>query len=395
MKWGFHMSDTNPNKLPLYIAATSLIVLLVLAGLSTFIYIQTQSELSDLRERMTELQSRIELVDNSGGNGVRDQKVYALTEESVVRVLNKQMGLDGLEPAASGSGFIYDKKGNIITNNHVIEEAETIEVTFHDGETVKAVLIGADPYSDLAVLKVETSQDRLKQVTLGNSSELLVGETIYAVGAPFGLSWSLTKGIVSQIGRTLPTSGGYSVVGVIQVDAAINPGNSGGPLLNNLAEVVGVNTAIQSETGMFSGVGFAIPSVLIQKVVPSLIEKGRYDHSWVGIAGSDVTPSIAEEMDLLEARGFLVISVVEDSPAERAGIRSGNRTEVVDGRNMTLGGDVITHIDNKTVRKLEDLLAYLEYRTEPGDKIILKVIRDGQKLDIEVTLGVRPPPQTE
>jgi len=389
------MSDTNTSRLPLYIAATSLIVLLVLAGLSTFVYIQTQSELSDLRERMTEVQSRIELIDGSGSNGVRDQKVYALTEKSVVQILNKQTGLDGLEPTASGSGFIYDKKGNIITNYHVIEEAETIEVTFLDGETVKAVLIGADPYSDLAVLKVETSQEKLKQVTLGNSSELLVGDTIYAVGAPFGLSWSLTKGVVSQIGRTLPTSGGYSVVGVIQVDAAINPGNSGGPLLNSLAEVVGVNTAIQSETGMFSGVGFAISSVLIQKVVPSLIEKGRYDHSWVGIAGSDVTPSIAEKMDLTESRGFLVISVVEDSPAERAGIRSGNKTEVVDGRNMTLGGDVITHIDNKTVRKLEDLLAYLEYQTEPGDKIILRAIRDGQILDIEVTLGVRPPPQTE
>ncbi|MCK5626853.1 trypsin [Candidatus Bathyarchaeota archaeon] len=389
------MSDTNTSRLPLYIAATSLIVLLVLAGLSTFVYIQTQSELSDLRERMTELQSRIELIDGSGSNGIRDQKVYALTEKSVVQILNKQTGLDGLEPTASGSGFIYDKKGNIITNYHVIEEAETIEVTFLDGETVKAVLIGADPYSDLAVLKVETSQEKLKQVTLGNSSELSVGDTIYAVGAPFGLSWSLTKGVVSQIGRTLPTSGGYSVVGVIQVDAAINPGNSGGPLLNSLAEVVGVNTAIQSETGMFSGVGFAISSVLIQKVVPSLIEKGRYDHSWVGIAGSDVTPSIAEKMDLTESRGFLVISVVEDSPAERAGIRSGNKTEVVDGRNMTLGGDVITHIDNKTVRKLEDLLAYLEYQTEPGDKIILRTIRDGQILDIEVTLGVRPPPQTE
>ncbi|MGB6681211.1 MAG: trypsin-like peptidase domain-containing protein [Candidatus Bathyarchaeia archaeon] len=389
------MSDTNTSRIPLYIAATSLIVLLVLAGLSTFVYIQTQNELSDLRERMTELQSRIELIDGSGSNGIRDQKVYALTEKSVVQILSKQMGVDGLEPTASGSGFIYDKKGNIITNNHVIEEAETIEVTFLDGETVKAVLIGADPYSDLAVLRVETSNERLKQVTLGNSSELLVGDTVYAVGAPFGLSWSLTKGVVSQIGRTLPTSGGYTVVGVIQVDAAINPGNSGGPLLNSLAEVVGVNTAIQSETGMFSGVGFAIPAVLIQKVVPSLIEKGRYDHSWVGIAGSNVAPSIAEKMDLPEAKGFLVISVVEDSPAERAGIRSGNRTEVVDGRNMTLGGDVITHIDNKTVRKLEDLLAYLEYRTEPGDKIILRVIREGQILDIEVTLGVRPPPQTE
>ncbi|WP_455278302.1 S1C family serine protease [[Eubacterium] cellulosolvens] len=389
------MSDTNTNKLPLYVAATSLIVLLLLAGLSTFVYIQTQNELSDLRERMTELQSRIELIGGSESNGIRDQKVYALTEKSVVQILNKQMGLEGLEPAASGSGFIYDKNGHIITNNHVIEGAENIEVTFLDGETVKAVLIGADPYSDLAVLRVETSQERLKQVTFGNSSELLVGDTIYAVGAPFGLSWSLTKGIVSQIGRTLPTSGGYTVVGVIQVDAAINPGNSGGPLLNSLAEVIGVNTAIQSETGMFSGVGFAIPAVLIQKVVPSLIDKGRYDHSWVGIAGSDVIPSIAEKMDLQEARGFLVISVVEDSPAERAGVRSGNRTEIIDGRNMTLGGDIITHIDNQTVRKLEDLLAYLEYRTEPGDKIMLRVIREGQILDIEVTLGVRPSPQTE
>jgi len=388
------VSDLRSEKLPIYLASISFVVLLVLSGTLVYVYVQTQSQLTDLQGRLESLQSRLELFGRGDEEEVRAHQVYVLVEESVVQVLNRKMGLNGLEPSARGSGFLYDKDGHIITNNHVVEGADAIEATFLDGTTAKASLVGTDPYSDLAVLRVDVSSERLRPVTLGNSSKLLVGEAVYAVGAPFGLGWSLTKGIVSQIGRSLPATGGYLIPGEIQVDAAINPGNSGGPLLNGLGEVVGVNTAIQSETGVFSGVGFAIPSNLVRRAVPSLIQMGRYDHPWLGVAGTDVTSSIAEKMNLSETRGFLVMSVVEDSPAEKAEIRGGNRTEMIEGSNMSIGGDVITHIDGRPVRRLEDLLVYLEYSKTPGERVVLDIIREGQAITVEATLGVRPPPSS-
>ena len=388
------MSETRSDKTPVYIAAISLVVLLIVSGSFTYYYVQTQNQLVNLQTKVENFQTRLELLGRGEDQGVGAHQAYALVEKSVVQVLNKQIGENGLKPAASGTGFVYDVDGHIITNNHVIDQADAIEVTFLDGVTLKASLVGVDPDSDLAVLNVKSVRERLSPVILGNSSNLQVGEAIYAVGAPFGLSWSLTKGIVSQIGRTLPASGGYSIPGVIQVDAAINPGNSGGPLLNGLGEVIGVNTAIQSDTGVFSGVGFAIPSNLVKKVVPSLVRTSRYDHPWLGVAGTDVTPSIAEEMNLPEARGFLVSSVVENSPAEKAGIRRGYRMVVVEGRNITIDGDVITHMDGKPLRKLEDLLTHLEYDKKPGDRVILNIIRDGKPITLEATLGVRPPPSS-
>jgi len=386
------MSETASNKLPVYLVTVTLVILLVLGGTLAYVYVQTQSQLVSLQGRLENLQSRLELVTRSSNAGLEANQVYVLAEKSAVQVLNKKIGENGLEPSASGTGFTYDTDGHIITNNHVIEGADSVEVTFLDGTTVKASIVGTDPYSDLAVLKVQTQSERLKPVTLGNSSRLLVGERVYAVGAPFGLSWSITEGIVSQIGRTLPTSGGYSIVGVIQVDAAINPGNSGGPLLDSIGEVVGVNTAIQSETGAFSGVGFAIPSNLLKLVVPSLIRTGHYDHAWMGVAGTDVTPSMAEKIGLSEARGFLVTSVVKDGPAEKAGIRGGSRVEIIEGSNISIGGDVITHIDGKVVRKLEDLLTHLEYSKRPGERTVLDIIREGKATTVEVSLGTRPPP---
>ncbi|MBS7622492.1 trypsin-like peptidase domain-containing protein [Candidatus Bathyarchaeota archaeon] len=388
------MNCTSSNKMSIYLAVIALVSILVTGCAFTYIYFQTQTQLVSLQEGYEELRSRLESLSIASGTGLEAHQIYVLVENSVVQVMSKKIGENGLEPEASGTGFTYDADGHIVTNNHVIEDADSVEVTFLDGATVKASIVGTDPYSDLAVLKVQTRAERLKPVILGDSSKLLVGEKVYAVGAPFGLSWSLTQGIVSQIGRTLPASGGYSIPGVIQVDAAINPGNSGGPLVNRLGEVVGVNTAIQSETGVFSGVGFAIPSNLLRLVVPSLIRTGSYEHAWIGVAGSDVTPSIAEKMGLPEARGFLVISVVEGGPAERAGIRGGERVEIIEGRNMSLGGDVITHIDGKVVRKLEDLLTHLEYSKRPGEVAVLEIIREGKTTTLTVTLGTRPPPSS-
>jgi S1-C subfamily serine protease len=385
------MSENRHDKLSLYLVTISLVVSIVLAGSFSYFYIQTQSQLVSLQERLESQQSRLELLRTGSNQETDAPQVYALVERSVIQIVTKKAGRIGLEPFATGSGFVYDLDGHVITNNHVIESADTIEVTFLDGTTVRASVAGTDPYSDMAVLNVRASREMLKPVILGNSSSLRVGETVYALGAPFGLSWSIAQGIVSQIGRMLPVSGGYSIPGVIQVDAAINPGNSGGPLLDSLGEVVGVNTAIQSETGVFSGVGFAIPSNLVKKVAPSLIRTGRYEHPWLGAGGMDVTPSIAEKMNLPEARGVLVSSVVKNGPADKAGIRGGNRTEIIDGINMSIGGDVITHMDGIVIRKFQDLLVYLEYSKRPGERTILTIIREGKVVTLDVTLGVRPP----
>jgi S1-C subfamily serine protease len=278
-----------------------------------------------------------------------------------------------------------------VTNHHVVSGADAIEVTFLDGTTLKATLVGSDPYSDLAVIKIE-ARKTLVPVVLGDSSELYVGETVLAVGNPFGLSGSMTKGIVSQLGRTLQTSGNYLIVGVIQVDAAINPGNSGGPLLNLKGEVVGVNTAIASMTGEFAGIGFAIPSNLVKKVVPAIISQGYYPHPWLGISGLDVTPAIAEAMNLPNATGFLVTEVLKGSPAAEAGLRGGTNVAVIEGVKVPIGGDVIVGVDQIRVRQLLDLLVYLEYQKNVGDQVKLRIIRDGVEEELTVRLGERPPP---
>ncbi|RMF32388.1 MAG: PDZ domain-containing protein [Candidatus Nitrosothermus koennekii] len=293
-----------------------------------------------------------------------------------------------------GSGFVYNEQGYIITNNHVIEGADKITVTFPDGISYNAELIGRDPFTDLAVIKVNADADKLKPLMLGDSSSLRVGEQVAAIGNPFGLSSSMTSGIISQLGRLLdvPNAGGFVIPDVIQTDAAINPGNSGGPLLNMRGEVIGVNTAILSRTGEFAGIGFAIPSNTVKKVVPALIEEGRYKHPWLGVSGSDLTPELAELMGLKEARGFLVMSVVKDSPADKAGIRGGDREVRIDGNLYAIGGDVIIGIDDREVRGISDILIYLQREKSVGDEVRLKIIRDNNIMEVTVILEERPNP---
>ncbi|MCD6503912.1 trypsin-like peptidase domain-containing protein [Candidatus Bathyarchaeota archaeon] len=315
--------------------------------------------------------------------------IYNLTKNSVVLIKVTSITPFG-RSVAEGTGFVYDKEGHIITNNHVVESGGKITVRFIDGTTVNAGLVGRDPYSDLAVIKVDVSEEKLCPLPLGNSSKLVVGEPVYAVGNPFGLSCSITEGIVSQLGRQLKTKGGYLIVDVIQTDAAINPGNSGGPLLNRFGEVVGVNTAIYSYTGTFSGVGFAIPSNLVRKVVPSLIEKGYYEHPWIGVAGLDVTPEIAKLMGLKEPKGFLVTSVMKGSPAEEAGLRGGNQAVVIEGEEVVIGGDVIIGIDGREIRGINDILIYIERYKNVGDNVTLTIIREGRETEVPLTLGARP-----
>ncbi|MEM2864835.1 MAG: trypsin-like peptidase domain-containing protein [Candidatus Bathyarchaeia archaeon] len=382
------------------------VLLIVVSSVSAYFYLDVnnryrvlQRENSELQGRIGELQSRLnrlEALTNITGRGSEpdvSSQIYKLIEPSVVKVTVRSWTLLGLTSYGEGSGFVYDSTGHIITNHHVVSGADAIEVTFLDGTTLKAALVGSDPYSDLAVIKVE-SRKTLIPVVLGDSSKLYVGETVLAVGNPFGLSGSMTKGIVSQLGRTLPTSGNYLIVGVIQVDAAINPGNSGGPLINLRGEVVGVNTAIASMTGEFAGIGFAIPSNLVKKVVPAIINQGYYPHPWLGISGLDVTPSIAEAMNLPNATGFLVTEVLEGSPAAEAGLRGGTNVAVIEGSKVPIGGDVIVGVDQIRVRKLLDLLVYLEYEKNVGDLVKLWIIREGSEREVTVRLGERPPPQT-
>ena len=316
-------------------------------------------------------------------------EIFEKSESGVVRV-NVQRSDENIIPAGVGSGFVFDKKGHIITNAHVVEGATKVVITFLDGRSYNAEIIGVDAFTDIAVIKVNADLSLLHPLSLGDSSNLQVGEPIAAIGNPFGLSGSMTSGIVSQLGRLLPSGSGYSIPDVIQTDAAINPGNSGGPLLNMRGEIVGINTAIQSATGEFTGVGFAVPSQTMAKIVPSLIQDGEYKHPWIGIQGRDIDPDLANVLGLKDAVGFLVITVVPDSPASKAGIRGSENTEEVGGIQYPVGGDIILAVDGVEVRKISDILIHLQRGKSVGDEMVLEILRDGRTTNFTITLGERP-----
>jgi len=316
-------------------------------------------------------------------------EIFEKSESGVVRVnVQRSETVDG--DGGLGSGFVFDKKGHIVTNAHVVNDAKKIVVTFLDGRSYNAEIIGTDEYTDLAVIKVNVDLKLLHPLPLGDSSNLKVGEQIAAIGNPFGLSGSMTSGIVSQLGRLLPSGSGYSIPDVIQTDAAINPGNSGGPLLNMRGEVVGMNTAIQSTTGEFTGVGFAIPSKTIVKIVPTLIEKGEYKHPWIGISGRDIDPDLAKVLGLKDAVGFLIVTVVENSPASKAGLIGSEKTIQVQGVNYPMGGDIILSVDEIEVRKIDDLLVHLQRAKSVGDEMVLEILRDNRTTNVIIILQERP-----
>ena len=316
-------------------------------------------------------------------------EIFEKSEPGVVRVnVQRDEVLEGVNGV--GSGFVFDKKGHVITNAHVIDNAKRVIVTFLDGRSYNAEIIGSDEYTDIAVIKVNADLTLLRPLSIGDSSNLKVGEPIAAIGNPFGLSGSMTSGIVSQLGRLLPSEVGYSIPDVIQTDAAINPGNSGGPLLNMRGEVVGINTAIQSATGEFTGVGFAIPSQTVAKIVPTLIETGEYNHPWIGISGRDIVPDLAKVLGLKDAVGFLVITVVEDSPASKAGLIGSETVVEVDGVRYLTGGDIILSVDGIEVRQIDDILIHLQRAKSVGDEMILEILRDGRTTNITIMLQERP-----
>ena len=316
-------------------------------------------------------------------------EIFESSESGVVRVNVERNDPTQFSTGSVGSGFVYDDTGNIITNDHVIYDAKKITVTFVDGEAFLAEIIGSDPYTDIAVIKINSTNAILNPLPIGNSNNLRVGEQVATIGNPFGLSGSMTSGIVSQIGRLLPQESGYSIPDVIQTDAAINPGNSGGPLLNMNGDVIGINTAIQSATGEFAGIGFAVPSATVKKIVPTLIETGEFKHPWIGIQGHDVDPELAKVRELNSSKGFLIMTVIEDSPADIAGLLGVTETIEIDEREYPLDGDIIISVDGIEVRKISDILVHLQRNKVIGDYMELEILRDGQILDITITLEER------
>lgn len=317
-------------------------------------------------------------------------ELFEKSEEGVVRIDVVKIN-SFREGNSVGSGFVFDLFGNIITNAHVIDNADNITVTFLDGSQYNASIVGMDKFTDIAVINVEEKPDYLHPLRIGDSSALKVGEPVAAIGNPFGLSGSMTSGIVSQIGRLLPSHDtGFSIPNVIQTDAAINPGNSGGPLLNMNGKVMGINTAIQSGTGQSAGIGFAVPSNTISKVVPVLITEGKYSHPWIGISGQDINPDLAKIRNLNHSKGFLIVTVIPDSPAEMAGLKGVSEIEKIDNKEYPKDGDIIISVDGKEVRKISDILIHLQEEKSVGDEMILGIIRNGEQMDIILTLVVRP-----
>jgi S1-C subfamily serine protease len=341
------------------------------------------------------------LVAQEGINQQRSQPlsiydIFNKTENSVVQITTSTPPPTVPSPdrqeenmTALGSGFVYDNNGHIVTNNHVVANANIVDITFIDGKRFTANVTGSDAYSDLAVLKIveNFTQDELPPpLTLGNSSDLKVGDQVVAIGNPFGLEGSITTGIVSQTGRLLPLEEtGFSVPNAIQTDALINPGNSGGPLLNMEAEVIGINTA-----GIFPGsIGFAVPSNAVNRIVPILIDTGNYTHPWLGMTGGSVTSDVAQREGLdRNFNGIIVDTIVKNSPADKAGING----SITNQYGERLGGDVITAVDGNTVIMMEDLISYLETHKSVGQNMTLTIYKDGKTIDKIVTIGQRPHP---
>ena len=310
---------------------------------------------------------------------------------------------EGQQPApefqqyGAGSGFVWDKDGHIVTNNHVVDGAELIRVNLSNGNSVIATLVGSDPQSDLAVLKIDVPADELQPIEVADSTQAKIGQIVIAIGNPFQLSSSMTTGIISGLNRSLPLDSTdasgltYTIPDVIQTDAAINPGNSGGVLVDIQGKLLGVTTAIESPVRANSGVGYVVPSVIVKKLIPILIKDGSYQQPWIGISGRTLTPEVAEAMDLDRTqRGALIADITIDSPAVKAGLKGSAITAKIDGQDVKVGGDIITEADGNPITDFEDLVAFLARYATVGQTITLKVLREGKTIEVPLTLAARP-----
>jgi S1-C subfamily serine protease len=330
-----------------------------------------------------------------------DQLLANIYERANPAVVNIDVaGGSDLTEFGSGSGFVIDQDGHIVTNNHVIEGADEIDVTFWDGSVATAKLIGADPYSDLALIQVTLEPAKLIPLALGDSDQVKVGQRVIAIGNPFGLVGTMTVGIVSGKGRTLPADGpggsstSFSNPDIIQTDAAINPGNSGGPLLNSAGEVIGVNSAIRTDgtNRANSGVGFAVPVNTVKRVVVQLQEKGQVSYPYLGISIDNhfTTGELASALNLPVTKGVVISALVDGGPAERAGLRGGDRQVTVRGLPVRSGGDIITAIDGDTINSFDEMIAYLAARKQVGQTVTVTILRGNETLQVPVTLDERP-----
>jgi len=319
-------------------------------------------------------------------------EVFRKARPAVVNIATTTLGLnfwmEVIPREGQGSGFIIDRNGYTLTNNHVVAKAQKIKVTMADGRKLPATLVGRDPSSDLAVIKIPSNEvDTV--VRLGDSDKIRVGQKAVAIGNPFGLSHTLTTGIVSAIERGIRTPEGRQMDNLIQTDAAINPGNSGGPLLNSNAEVIGINTAIFSLSGGYQGIGFAIPINTAREVATQLISKGRVARPWLGATGVSVTGDISQVLDLGVDHGVLIVEVVPGSPADQAGLRGGRREVVIGGLRIRLGGDIVTAVNGRQISDMEELIRMLK-QFNVGEKVTLSIVRESRSMDLEVTLAERP-----
>jgi S1-C subfamily serine protease len=293
---------------------------------------------------------------------------------------------------ATGSGFVIDGEGHVLTNNHVIEGATQVRVKLGDSETsYDAEVVGTDPGTDIALLRVDAPAKEFHPLTLGRSSQMEVGDPVVAIGNPFGLDRTVTSGIVSAVQRNIQAPNGFSISHVIQTDAAINPGNSGGPLINAEGAVIGINAQIATGGGGNGnvGIGFAIPIDTVRSNLEQLKETGEVEHAFLGVAGGTITPELAKAVNLPVEEGVLVQTVVKDGPADKAGIEAGDTTATIDGEEVRLGGDIITEADGKKLASMEDLVELIQ-EAKPGDQLELTVVHDGEKKTAEVTLGTQP-----
>lgn len=336
----------------------------------------------------------VDIYQRWNGSVVNVLVLGAVSEQLPDQFLPEDTNPDGLFPQGQGSGFVWDREGHIVTNAHVVKGATQVQVTFNDGTVAIAEVVGEDLDSDLAVIRIDPAGYNLQPVVVGDLDAMKVGMRVAAIGNPFGLEGTLTSGIISAIGRSISSLSQFNIPEAIQTDTAINPGNSGGPLFNQDGEVIGVNAQIRSESGSNSGIGFAIPVTIVKRVVPALIAEGSYEHSYIGISGTTLSPVCAPDLDLdLNMRGAYVSAVQSGTPAARAGLRGGNspsNTTLVGICPERAGGDLIMAIDGSPVTRFDDLLIYLERYTSPGDEITLTVLRNGETLDLDVTLAARP-----
>jgi len=330
---------------------------------------------------------------NQVGPSVVSINVVATQNGSSGSLIPGSQDQQGQVIEGTGTGFVIDTNGDIVTNNHVVDGATRIEVNFFDGSIYRGTVVGVDPDSDLAVVKVDRPADQLHPVTLGDSSQLFIGEGVVALGSPFNQPWTLTTGVISALGRQIDSLGQFQIGSVIQTDAAINPGNSGGPLVNLKGEVIGVNSQILSRSGSGSGIGFAIPSDLVKRVSQAIIQNGKVDYSYLGISGTDINLYVIEAMKLPNnARGVVVETVEASGPAGKAGIQAAGNLQTVDnGVQVPTSADIITAVNGTPVTSMESLISYLGSQTKPGDTVTMTIVRNGtQQIDLPVTLTARP-----